>query len=343
MLSNPLLSLATQLPLGGAAIVSLGLLLLLAPANWYMLKRFGETEDAIMRLKDARVKVLSEILSGIQIVKLFCWEEKMAERVATVRSREIANLKSFNYALAAMMFFVLSFSNILAVGTFTSFVLMGGRLSAAVVFPSLVLFQNLTWPILVLPDIVSRTSEAIVSLRRLNEFLRRPEVPVQPRGSQQDESPSANATDAKQQQQQREQRGEQYSIVLRNARFAFPPPPPADPEEKEEEEEKDGERSGEGEEEKKKQKEKRGDEDEKTGRKKRTKAARQKKDNSESETAKLLRSPSGATSVTSDEYSLADENDAFALVGEEDLEEAERREQEESNGVREVHIEVRRH
>jgi ATP-binding cassette subfamily C (CFTR/MRP) protein 1 len=64
-----------------------------------------------------------------------------------------------------------------AASTFTVYVLLGHKLTADVIFPSLTLFNYLTWPILKLPEIVSKFSESRISILRLNKFLRREELP----------------------------------------------------------------------------------------------------------------------------------------------------------------------
>ena len=40
--------------------------------------------------KDARMKVMNEILSGIKILKLYAWEESFEEKVQIIRNREVS-------------------------------------------------------------------------------------------------------------------------------------------------------------------------------------------------------------------------------------------------------------
>jgi len=58
---------------------------------------------------------------------------------------------------------------------------LGNALTAETVFPSLVLLESLTWPVLWLPSIIGGSVEAVVSVKRLNEFLRRPELKLEER------------------------------------------------------------------------------------------------------------------------------------------------------------------
>jgi hypothetical protein len=48
--------------LGVASLVSLGVIIALAPVNYWMFGTFTKTDDEIMKQKDKRVKSLTEIL-----------------------------------------------------------------------------------------------------------------------------------------------------------------------------------------------------------------------------------------------------------------------------------------
>lgn len=164
--------------LGWPAFTGLGVMLLLAPLNYVIMKNLTIKDREIMKLKDRRVKSLTEILGGIAIVKLFAWETQMSDRVAAVRAAEVASLKCYAYWLAVLMFLALLFANVVATVVFSVYAGVGHTLTAALVFPSLVLLENLTWPVLWLPAVISRATEAAVSLQRLNVFLRKDELPL---------------------------------------------------------------------------------------------------------------------------------------------------------------------
>ena len=68
-------------------------------------------------------------------------------------------------------------TSLLSMLTFLVYSLVaGGELSSEVIFPSLVLFSSLTWPLLDLPDFLTAVSAARLALQRLNEFFHRIEV-----------------------------------------------------------------------------------------------------------------------------------------------------------------------
>lgn len=46
-----------------------------------------------MKMKDGRIKMISEILSGIKILKLFAWEDSFEKNVHDIREKECKILK----------------------------------------------------------------------------------------------------------------------------------------------------------------------------------------------------------------------------------------------------------
>ncbi|CAG7720246.1 unnamed protein product, partial [Allacma fusca] len=50
--------------------------------------------------KDERVKLMSEILSGIKILKLYAWEPSYQAEVLKIREMEMKTLKAAAYASA---------------------------------------------------------------------------------------------------------------------------------------------------------------------------------------------------------------------------------------------------
>ena len=54
-----------------------------------------------MKYKDERIKMMSEILNGMKVLKLYSWEKSMEKMVLEVREKEIRVLKKLSYLNAA--------------------------------------------------------------------------------------------------------------------------------------------------------------------------------------------------------------------------------------------------
>ena len=58
-----------------------------------------------MKLKDLRIKSMSEILNGMKVLKLYAWEQSFEDQVLDVRRREGKELKKTAYLNAVTSFF----------------------------------------------------------------------------------------------------------------------------------------------------------------------------------------------------------------------------------------------
>ena len=57
-----------------------------------------------MQYKDARIKLMNEILNGIKVLKLYAWENSFKEKVLAIRQKELNVLRKTAYlgALSTM-------------------------------------------------------------------------------------------------------------------------------------------------------------------------------------------------------------------------------------------------
>ena len=64
-----------------------------------------------MKMKDNRIKMMNEILSGIKILKLYAWENSFAEKIQSIREDECRVLRSATYlnAFSAVTWFCAPF------------------------------------------------------------------------------------------------------------------------------------------------------------------------------------------------------------------------------------------
>ncbi|OTF79717.1 hypothetical protein BLA29_014445 [Euroglyphus maynei] len=65
--------------------VGLALLFLLIPIQVYMGKLFSRVRSNTAKQTDTRLRLMSEITSGIRVIKMYCWEKPFANRVADAR------------------------------------------------------------------------------------------------------------------------------------------------------------------------------------------------------------------------------------------------------------------
>jgi hypothetical protein len=58
-----------------------------------------------MKLKDARVKLLNEVLNGIKVLKLYAWEKSFQDKISAIREKELVTLRKYAMLSAVGSFF----------------------------------------------------------------------------------------------------------------------------------------------------------------------------------------------------------------------------------------------
>ncbi|KAJ1148481.1 hypothetical protein NDU88_001316 [Pleurodeles waltl] len=163
---------------GLASLAGLGLTLLLVPLNKWIAARVMKNDCDLMEHKDARLKLMTEILRGIQVIKFYAWEKHFADKVKTIREKELRMLTTMKYLDAVCIFLWDALPLLLGVMIFTIYVLLGHQLSAATVYPTFCLIDLLIVPLNNLPWLLTSIVEAKVSLDRIERFLQVPDQDV---------------------------------------------------------------------------------------------------------------------------------------------------------------------
>jgi ABC-type multidrug transport system fused ATPase/permease subunit len=78
--------------LGIATLAGVSVMLILMPINGFVAMRLRLLQTALMKLKDKRIKLMNEILSGIRVWKMYAWEKSFNEKVMQIRNSEISKL-----------------------------------------------------------------------------------------------------------------------------------------------------------------------------------------------------------------------------------------------------------
>ncbi|XP_021892888.1 ABC transporter C family member 3-like [Carica papaya] len=137
------------------------------------LGRFQEKfQDNLMESKDKRMKVTSEILRNMRILKLQGWEMKFLSKIVELRNVETGWLKKFLYSLALTNFVFWGAPIFVSVSTFGACILLGIPLESGKILSALATFRILQQPIYNLPDTISMMVQTKVSLDRIASFLR---------------------------------------------------------------------------------------------------------------------------------------------------------------------------
>ncbi|GLD93435.1 hypothetical protein PINS_up002027 [Pythium insidiosum] len=162
---------------GFATFAGVGVILVVLLVNNTLARAQARTFQNVMKVKDERMKVINELFSSMQIVKLNAWETKFAAKVREVRERELHVVWRLLLIGAANIFALWGAPVFVSTATFAVYALaMGETLTAAKVFTALSLFRLIQEPLRSLPRIITGVIQAGISVTRLMEYMELSEV-----------------------------------------------------------------------------------------------------------------------------------------------------------------------
>ncbi|KAG0197422.1 hypothetical protein BGX28_009094 [Mortierella sp. GBA30] len=168
--------------LGPSAFVGLGVVVLVIPVQMFIGNLLNKAKDKKLEAMDGRVRLLTEVLSGIKIVKLYSWETSFRQKIERYREKELKHLRHSGLTMAFMMIMYTSLPSIMALLSFLVYSLVSGpggsrgTMSADTVFVSITLFNCLTKPIVMASTIFSELISLNVAVNRIQGFLLQEEI-----------------------------------------------------------------------------------------------------------------------------------------------------------------------
>nr|XP_009685033.1 PREDICTED: multidrug resistance-associated protein 7 [Struthio camelus australis] len=156
---------------GVAFLGGLALALLLVPINKVIANRIMKNNKEMLKHKDTRVKLMTEFLCGIRVIKFYAWEQHFGARINACRAKELQKLRAIKYLDAVCVYLWAALPVVVSIVIFITYVLLGHQLTATKVFTALALIGMLILPLNSFPWVLNGTLEAKVSLDRIQRFL----------------------------------------------------------------------------------------------------------------------------------------------------------------------------
>ncbi|GFS19518.1 multidrug resistance-associated protein 4 [Elysia marginata] len=156
--------------LGPAAMAALSLVMLLMPMHFLFGRLYSRHRQKTAVHTDKRMKVMSEIISGIRIIKLYCWEKPFGHLVEKLRRLEIRQLRRTRYVQACQMGPYYAASRISSFLFTLTYVLIGreDEIRPGTVFMVVGVFQTLCFTCgIVIPMAAQSLAEMLVVIKRI--------------------------------------------------------------------------------------------------------------------------------------------------------------------------------
>ncbi|EZA56728.1 Multidrug resistance-associated protein [Ooceraea biroi] len=142
------------------------------PVQGYISRWTSKLRLKIAVRTDERVRLMSEIVSGIQVIKMYTWEKPFQELVSRARKYEIDVLTLTSYLRGFTLATFVFTERTTLYFTLMSYVFLGHSISADKVFSMAQYFNILQLTMAILyPMAVAHAAEAAVSIKRIENFL----------------------------------------------------------------------------------------------------------------------------------------------------------------------------
>ncbi|KAH7349425.1 metal resistance protein YCF1 [Plectosphaerella cucumerina] len=163
---------------GWSMLAGVGVMIIMMPAHGYIARIMRNLQKEQMKNKDARSRLITEIINNMKSIKLYAWGAAFMNKLNFVRNdMELKNLRKIGATQAVANFTWSTAPFFVSCSTFTVFVLTQDKpLTSDIVFPALALFNLLTFPLAVLPMVITAIVEASVAVGRLTSFLEAEEI-----------------------------------------------------------------------------------------------------------------------------------------------------------------------
>jgi ABC-type multidrug transport system fused ATPase/permease subunit len=159
------------------ALCGFGTLLLVLPLNACVSARIGNIKQRMISETDERTDLISQVLEGMEAIKAWSLEPAFATRIEVHRETELKHAMSIHMLDAVLKVILFSVPSLVAVLTIYLAHVMGQPLSLVVVLKMLSYLNILRFPLLIIPLALGNIFQAVVSLRRVEDFMLLPEAP----------------------------------------------------------------------------------------------------------------------------------------------------------------------
>ncbi|KAK4689734.1 hypothetical protein P7C73_g391, partial [Tremellales sp. Uapishka_1] len=164
------------LQIGPSALAGFSLFILLAPLQTSFMQQSFKIRKKSMIWTDARSKLLQELLSSMQIIKVFTYEIPFLKRLREIRRKEMVGIRKILIIRAANQAIAFSLPTLASVLSFVTYASFHPNLDPALIFTSLAYFNLLRQPLMFLPRALSSLTDAQNAIERLTDVFEAEEM-----------------------------------------------------------------------------------------------------------------------------------------------------------------------
>ncbi|XP_058800144.1 ATP-binding cassette sub-family C member 4-like isoform X2 [Phymastichus coffea] len=171
-LSTIIITILLYIEIGWSALIGTSIVFLIVPIQGYLGKLSSKYRLQTSLKTDERIRLMDEIISGVQVIKMYAWEKPFCTLVELARRLELKVIKKSSYIRGIYMTFVLFNARIALFGVLMTMLFRGQELTAQRVFMYVSYFNLISLTMFnIFVRGISEIAECRVATNRIQYFL----------------------------------------------------------------------------------------------------------------------------------------------------------------------------
>ena len=154
-----------------AAFIGLLVMFMMGPLAGVLAMKLQALRKELLPYVDKRVGIISEVVQGMRVIKYYAWERPFRDRIQEWREKEGSVLRRQSVLFAWFGVSLFAGPVFVAIISFSCYAGAGNTFTVAQVYQAVALFSMLRLPLSFLPQFIAQVTAALVSLKRVQDFL----------------------------------------------------------------------------------------------------------------------------------------------------------------------------
>lgn len=141
------------------------------PLNTVLARRYATAQSKLMRSRDQKMAVITEVFQGIRQIKFSALEEQWELKILEKRNEELkAQWSAFIHQISVASIWLLS-PLLLSAVSLGAYTILHGELKAHTAFTSISIFSTIEFSLAIIPEMITEFVDAWVSMKRIDKYL----------------------------------------------------------------------------------------------------------------------------------------------------------------------------
>ena len=144
--------------------------------NYYYRKQFSKYLKLYLKMSDKRMRVTTETFNNLKVIKLYGWDDLFLEKIQMARNEELDALNKRYYITTISQTLLWLAPIAMSVSSIGLYQYINKTFKVEDIFTCLAIFTSIQNPMRSLPTTFDIIMETIVSMKRIEYFLKLPEI-----------------------------------------------------------------------------------------------------------------------------------------------------------------------